>query len=173
VNDALHTEALRTGRLRYCPVCDGYEVTDQNVALVGSGARAMREAGFQRSFTSKLTLCTNGKDNAFDDAQRAHLDSLGVRIVVTPIDRFELPAKSIAIVCDGEPRRLRGHGFMRLHRRSVIHPTNGTIAGPHRLGHDMTVWAKFPPWPVNRPARMHCRAISFCGSTPLRHCAMM
>ena len=79
MNDALHTEALRTGRLRYCLVCDGYEVTDQNVAVIGSGARAMRESGFLRAFTSKLTLFTDGKDNAFDDAQRAHLDSLGVR----------------------------------------------------------------------------------------------
>src|SRR5690606_20513856 len=37
MGDALHTEALAKGLLRYCPICDGYEVTDQQVAVIGSG----------------------------------------------------------------------------------------------------------------------------------------
>lgn len=36
----LHDAALAAGRIRYCPVCDGFEVTGQSVAVVGSGPEA-------------------------------------------------------------------------------------------------------------------------------------
>src|SRR5690606_35786996 len=36
IDDALHTRALNAGLLRYCPICDGYEVTDKRVAVIGT-----------------------------------------------------------------------------------------------------------------------------------------
>jgi thioredoxin reductase (NADPH) len=41
IDEAVHAEALRRGYLRYCPVCDGYEVTDRRVAVIGAGTRAV------------------------------------------------------------------------------------------------------------------------------------
>ena len=52
----LHAEAVATGRLRYCPVCDGFEVTDQNVAVIGAGSGGVRETLFLRAYTRRLTL---------------------------------------------------------------------------------------------------------------------
>ena len=37
LDDALHDAALQRGLLRYCPICDGYEVTDKRVAVIGAG----------------------------------------------------------------------------------------------------------------------------------------
>jgi thioredoxin reductase (NADPH) len=37
LDGALHDEALQRGLLRYCPVCDGYEVTDKRIAVIGTG----------------------------------------------------------------------------------------------------------------------------------------
>lgn len=54
--DALHDAALAQGRIRYCPVCDGYEVTDRRIAVYGTGEHAAREALFVRSFTRDVTL---------------------------------------------------------------------------------------------------------------------
>jgi thioredoxin reductase (NADPH) len=51
--DDLHTEALENGLIRYCPICDGFEITDKNVGVVGSGERALNEALFLRSFTAE------------------------------------------------------------------------------------------------------------------------
>lgn len=56
MSETLHAKALRAGKLRYCPVCDGYEVTDQNVAVIGQDARAVNECIFLRSFTARVTL---------------------------------------------------------------------------------------------------------------------
>lgn len=34
IDDSSHDRALGTGLLRYCPICDGYEVTDRRVAVI-------------------------------------------------------------------------------------------------------------------------------------------
>lgn len=53
-------DAVRGGYLRYCPVCDGYEVSDRKVAVLGRGEHGAREALFVRHFTPRLTLLTGG-----------------------------------------------------------------------------------------------------------------
>ena len=57
IDDQLHQEALARGLLRYCPVCDGYEVTDKRVGVIGTGASAVQivpelveTAGFVKVF---------------------------------------------------------------------------------------------------------------------------
>lgn len=53
-------DAVRGGYLRYCPVCDGFEVIDRNVAVLGRGEHGAREALFLRHFTRRVTLLTGG-----------------------------------------------------------------------------------------------------------------
>jgi thioredoxin reductase (NADPH) len=48
--------AISTARVRLCPVCDGYEVSDLSVAVIGPGERAYREARFLTAFTRSVTL---------------------------------------------------------------------------------------------------------------------
>src|SRR4029453_9287976 len=43
MDEALHDEALARGQIRYCPVCDGYEVTDKKVGVLGSGHHGVAE----------------------------------------------------------------------------------------------------------------------------------
>src|SRR5215210_6368902 len=46
MDEELHEEALARGLIRYCPICDGYEVTDKKVGVIGSGANGIAEALF-------------------------------------------------------------------------------------------------------------------------------
>lgn len=98
--DALHDTALAQGRIRYCPVCDGYEVTDKRVAVYGTGEHAAREALFVRSFTRDVTLIA---PHAHDLplAQQAELDAAG-------IERIDGPARDWAI--EGEQLTLSAAG---------------------------------------------------------------
>ena len=50
MDEALHDDALARGLIRYCPICDGYEVTDKKVGVIGSGSRGVAEALFLRSY---------------------------------------------------------------------------------------------------------------------------
>ena len=42
MDEAAHDAALAAGLIRYCPICDGYEVTDKRVAVIGTGDKAAR-----------------------------------------------------------------------------------------------------------------------------------
>lgn len=82
IDDALHDDALARGLLRYCPICDGYEVTDKRVGVIGTGDHGMREALFLRGYTRDVTLIAPDAaheldpecQRALDDAEIAHVD---------------------------------------------------------------------------------------------------
>ena len=56
MDEDLHDEALARGLIRYCPICDGYEVTDKKVGVIGSDSHGVAEAIFIRGFTDDVTI---------------------------------------------------------------------------------------------------------------------
>jgi thioredoxin reductase (NADPH) len=74
----LHDEALAAGLIRYCPICDGYEVTDKRVGVIGTGEHGMREAIFLRGYTKDVTLIAPGAAHDLDAACQARLDEAGI-----------------------------------------------------------------------------------------------
>jgi thioredoxin reductase (NADPH) len=72
MDEDLHDEALSRGLIRYCPICDGYEVTDKKVGVIGSDSHGVAEAVFIRSFTADVTLIAPDKalDLAPDDQKK-------------------------------------------------------------------------------------------------------
>ena len=56
MDEELHDDALARGLIRYCPICDGYEVTDKRVGVIGSDSHGVAEAVFIRSYTADVTL---------------------------------------------------------------------------------------------------------------------
>ena len=61
MDEELHDDALARGLVRYCPICDGYEVTDKRVGVIGSDSHGVAEALFIRSYTADVTLIAPDK----------------------------------------------------------------------------------------------------------------
>ena len=61
MDEELHDDALARGLVRYCPICDGYEVTDKKVGVIGSDSHGVAEALFLRSYTADVTLVAPDK----------------------------------------------------------------------------------------------------------------
>lgn len=99
MDEGLHDAAVRQGRLRYCPVCDGFEVTDQRVAVVGRGPRAAREAEFLRSYTANVSLIGLAGEDGLDDAIRARLDAIGIKRFAGPARDFRLENDALGLTC--------------------------------------------------------------------------
>lgn len=99
MDEALHAEAVRQGRLRYCPVCDGFEVTDQAVAIIGRGPRAAREAEFLRSFTADVSLIVLTGEDGLDESVRARLDAIGIKRFAGPARDLRLENDCLALTC--------------------------------------------------------------------------
>jgi len=99
--DALHDAALAQGRIRYCPVCDGYEVTDKRVAVYGTGEHGAREALFIRSFTKDVTLISpQGHDLPAD--QVAQLEAAGIARIDGPVADWAIEGDQIAFSTPSE-----------------------------------------------------------------------
>lgn len=97
IADRDHARALRRGLLRYCPICDGYEVTDRRVGVIGSGAHGMREALFVRGFTADVTLIAPDAPHELSPDARATLDRAGVTLADGPSGRLALEGDRIAL----------------------------------------------------------------------------
>ena len=80
MGDEAHDLALAQGLLRYCPICDGYEVTDKRIAVLGTGQRGVAEAKFLRSYSADITLVAPGEGHQLDAAERAELADAGVAL---------------------------------------------------------------------------------------------
>jgi len=113
--DALHDAALKAGRLRYCPVCDGFEVTDQRVAVIGTGNRGLKEAIFLRSFTKQVSLAPFAQSHTLSNPQRRQLTEAGVVVLEAPACNFQLEASTISFAVGG-----------RRHRFDAIYPALGS-----------------------------------------------
>ena len=96
MSEAMHSDALKSGCLRYCPVCDGYEVTGQNVAVIGANSAAVKEAIFMKSFTPHVTFVGS---QAIGEAEQSHLDKLGIPFIDGPAREFTLQTDSISFAC--------------------------------------------------------------------------
>jgi len=93
MDEELHDDALARGLIRYCPICDGYEVTDKKVGVIGSGSRGVAEALFLRSYTADVTLIAPDKAMRLKPDDNATLKKAG-------IDCVDGPAQAVALTGD-------------------------------------------------------------------------
>lgn len=100
-----HDDAVRRGLLRYCPVCDGYEVSDRRVALLGSGAHGLAEAQFMRSYSRDVTLVAADGPHRFDAAQRDALMDWKIVALDGPVEAIVAGADGIALQAVGATHR--------------------------------------------------------------------
>lgn len=92
----LHDTALHRGLLRYCPVCDGYEVTDTRVGVIGTGTHGTAEALFLRGFTSDITLIAPEAHELDEQCQRK-LDNAGIRRVEGPCGDYAIDGDRLCV----------------------------------------------------------------------------
>jgi thioredoxin reductase (NADPH) len=91
MDEELHDEALSRGLVRYCPICDGYEVTDKRVGVIGSDSHGVAEAVFIRSYTADVTLIAPDKALRLKPEDSQKLKDAGIKCV-------DGPGQAVAIV---------------------------------------------------------------------------
>jgi len=99
----VHDDAMARGLIRYCPICDGYEVTDKKVAVIGTSEKGTSETRFLRSFTADLTLIAPDGPHELDDEARAELAEMGVMLIDGPVGGIE-PGEELITVAAAEGR---------------------------------------------------------------------
>ena len=93
----IHDAALERGLLRYCPICDGYEVTDRRVGVIGTRTHGFNEAVFLRMYTRDVTLIAPDGDHALSSEERAKLDDIGVTVLNGPCRPLRIEGEHIFV----------------------------------------------------------------------------
>nr|WP_295371586.1 NAD(P)/FAD-dependent oxidoreductase [uncultured Sphingosinicella sp.] len=97
MDEDLHDEALSKGLIRYCPVCDGFEVTDKKVGVIGSGSKGVAEAVFLRGFTEDITLIAPDRAHDLGADDIARLREFGIASVDGPCQAVATADKCITV----------------------------------------------------------------------------
>jgi len=83
-------DAIAKGAIRLCSICDGYDVMDRDIAVLGSGASALSHALFMRTWSSRVTVLLAVSADAPDEASCRSARDAGIAIVDDPVAQVEL-----------------------------------------------------------------------------------
>ena len=97
MDEELHDDALSRGLVRYCPICDGYEVTDKRVGVIGSDSHGVAEALFIRSYTADVTLIAPDKALRLKPEDNQKLKEAGIECVDGPAQAVAIDQKCIVV----------------------------------------------------------------------------
>jgi thioredoxin reductase (NADPH) len=90
--------------VRFCPVCDGYEATDKEVAVVGGIESGSKKAIFLRTFTKNVSLFVTD-DTKPDDHRLDELRRAGVRVTGRPERIDRVSGNRIAVIMPNGERQ--------------------------------------------------------------------
>jgi thioredoxin reductase (NADPH) len=97
MDEELHDDALARGLIRYCPICDGYEVTDKKVGVIGSDSHGVAEALFLRSYTPDVTLVAPHAELDLPAEDHDKLKAAGVEMVDGPAEAVAITGNCIVV----------------------------------------------------------------------------
>lgn len=83
-------EALASGAVRLCPVCDGYDVIDKRIAIITSESNPISHAMFMRTFSTDVTLFDRQEGSILSDDECRQLEAAGVRYVRSAVQNVTM-----------------------------------------------------------------------------------
>ena len=117
LDDATHDAAVKHGLLRYCPVCDGFEVQHSRVAVLGSSAHGLAEATFLRAYSADVTLLP-AHFSEIDDELRAKAAAAKIKLIEPPVASYAFDGSALHV-------RLQDGSSMNF---DTLYPALGTHA---------------------------------------------
>jgi thioredoxin reductase (NADPH) len=97
MDEELHDDALARGLIRYCPICDGYELTDKKVGVIGSDSHGVAEALFMRGYTADVTMIAPDKAMRLKPEDQAKLKAAEIDCVDGPTQAVAISKDSILV----------------------------------------------------------------------------
>ena len=83
-------EALRSGLIRLCPICDAFEVVDRKIAVLGPLSSTVGHALFLRTYSPDVTLLGWGAETRISGEQRQLLQQAGIEFCEEKIEQISV-----------------------------------------------------------------------------------
>jgi thioredoxin reductase (NADPH) len=110
MDEATHRAALGSGKLRYCPICDGWEAGgvgfENRIGVIGAESHGVAEALFLRGFSSHVSLFTL-IECELHEKDRAELAAHGVAWDPRPVRAYDFSGDGVRLsFADGDAAQL-------------------------------------------------------------------
>lgn len=86
-------EAVHLGCIRLCPICDGFDVIDKKIAVLGPAARALPHALFLRTYSAGVMLLAWGDDNQLAEQQWLAMRQAGIGFCAEKVAEIRVDAQ--------------------------------------------------------------------------------
>src|SRR5579883_764349 len=96
--------AISDGAIRYCPVCDGYDVLDRRVAVLGRTEQCFEKALFMRTYSRDVTMLDIGDPADAGNEAVSALAAAGVRRPMAPVVGLERQGHRVSALFRGGHR---------------------------------------------------------------------
>ncbi|RSU72565.1 NAD(P)/FAD-dependent oxidoreductase [Sphingomonas sp. S-NIH.Pt3_0716] len=97
-----HDRGVAQGLIRYCPICDGYEVRGKRVAVLGCSDHGAAEALFVRHYSDTVTLLAQDSSQ-LSVAETADLARGGIAVERAPVRDLSIDGEFLhAHLADGQ-----------------------------------------------------------------------
>ncbi len=96
------TDGIKKGLIRYCPVCDAFEVINKKIAVIGDSKKALMEAIFLSDYSSDITLLTLGRTIPWSKRDRKRLNGSAINVISESIMNIDLSSKKAGIIFSNE-----------------------------------------------------------------------
>jgi thioredoxin reductase (NADPH) len=91
-------DGIHRGLIRHCPVCDGFEIINKTVGVIGEGKSGLKEALFLRNYTPYITLMSLNKDMVWKKTELKQLKAAGINLINEKVFRIKLSSKSAKMI---------------------------------------------------------------------------
>jgi thioredoxin reductase (NADPH) len=96
-------EAVLRSLLRICPICDAFEATGKDIAVIGDGEHGDRESEFLRTYSDRITLIHVG--DARSSAADQRLRQRGIEVIETKLENLIIEDNDLRLdTADGRRR---------------------------------------------------------------------
>jgi len=93
--------AVQRGLIRHCGICDGYEVIDHKIAVIGHGETGLGEALFLTTYTRDITLLSLGRPLDLSTESRRRMEAAGIKCIEASILHVATNGPKIALTVNG------------------------------------------------------------------------
>jgi thioredoxin reductase (NADPH) len=91
-------EAIRSGVIRLCAICDAYDVIDEKIAVYGPAASAFKHARFMRTYSTDVTMLVPPGEPPLDAAMRERAEQAGIRCIDETVVQIHMTSDHLAAV---------------------------------------------------------------------------
>ncbi|QPI75765.1 NAD(P)/FAD-dependent oxidoreductase [Sphingobium sp. Cam5-1] len=96
-----HDQGVAQGLIRYCPICDAYEIRGKRVAVLGCSGHGAAEAIFVRHYSDTITLLTQDASE-LSQADEANLTRNAISVERSPVSDLSVNEKDLLVhLADG------------------------------------------------------------------------